>query len=367
MLLLARDHKLARLLGKFPWRFILRTISVTTVLQFCLTTIALLMLKIVGIAFTDLFGDGTMIWNSLFVRNSETGFGAYREMVVDDGLYVADQLTETVLSVRDECEDVSSYDALMVVHSANHHFQRRREYRDTYGNPEFTHPYRIRVVFFVGLSTDPQLTADLRMENDLKGDTVLISHVDHYRNLTLKAVGVYRWLAESCRGAKVVLKIDDDVLLDVHRFFQEFWPPPAHQQDVIFCHVWPYPEVEREGKWGVPYKEFQGNVFPPYCSGFLVVVMPHLVEDIYQVARATQYLWLDDVFIYGLVREELEFVQLINLDHLAYDVKAFSHCTRRYGYRCKYWAVVLGPGEDFLAASIHTQALRSRAIAGDEG
>uniref|UniRef100_A0A2C9LE82 Hexosyltransferase n=1 Tax=Biomphalaria glabrata TaxID=6526 RepID=A0A2C9LE82_BIOGL len=113
----------------------------------------------------------------------------------------------------------------------------------------------------------------------------------------------------------------------------EFPYPPQYQQELIFCHMWMFAEVERTGKWGISLLEYGQDYYPPYCSGFFVVIMPAIVEDIYQAAKATPFLWLDDVFIYGVVREEMHFVQIVNLDEVAYRQEHYRDCYKAYGYR----------------------------------
>lgn len=109
--------------------------------------------------------------------------------------------------------------------------------------------------------------------------------------------------------------------------------PPIYQQELIFCHIWTLAEVERTGKWGISLQDYRGDYYPPYCSGFIVVVMPAIVEDLYETARDTPFLWLDDVFIYGVVRQEMKDVQLINLDEVAFREEHYKACNKQYGYR----------------------------------
>ncbi|KAH9496577.1 hypothetical protein Btru_010987 [Bulinus truncatus] len=261
--------------------------------------------------------------------------------------YPSDAFTEPVLDAPRHCADVHAYDALMMVHTATGHFEQRANYRLTYGNHEFTKPHKIKIVFFLGIPENGDEQEKIAVENKYYQDTVQGKFTDTYQNLTYKAVMAFRWVAMHCKNAKLILKMDDDVILDVHRFFEEFVYPPPYQQELIFCHMWMMAEVERTGKWGISLREYSQDYYPPYCSGFFVVIMPAIVEDLYLAAKATPFLWLDDVFIYGVVREDMHFVQIINLDEVAFREEHYTDCYKSYGYRCKYYVTVIGKSKKF--------------------
>ncbi|CAL1536423.1 unnamed protein product [Lymnaea stagnalis] len=214
----------------------------------------------------------------------------------------------------------------------------------------------------MGIPVDPAEQEAIEKENRYYGDTVQGNFTDTYQNLTYKAVMTFRWVSQHCKGVRIILKMDDDVVLDVHRFFEEFWFPPPYQQEVIFCHMWKFAEVERVGKWGISTREYPHEFYPPYCSGFFVVIMPAIVEDIYEAAKATPFLWLDDVYIYGVVREDMHDVQIINLDEVAFREEHYLACNRAYGYRCKYWVSVLGETRKFVPTLMTLRADRLRVL-----
>ncbi|XP_059177677.1 lactosylceramide 1,3-N-acetyl-beta-D-glucosaminyltransferase A-like [Physella acuta] len=339
--------------------FVRRQCHCLSILQVLVWLMSFLMLKLTFIAFNDLFTLKTGIMRNLFPQHLWYIPSILKAPPVR---YPEDSLTQVVIDTADVCGDLGRYDALMMVHTANAHFEHRQSYRDTYGNEAFTSPYRIKMVFFMGLPEDQTLSPRLVEENSLHGDTVQGNFVDTYQNLTYKAVMAFRWVSKNCKNVKLVLKMDDDVILDVHRFFEEFKLPPPYQQDTIFCHLWKNAEVERKGKWGISYDEYASDWYPAYCSGFFVVIMPTLMDDVYQAAKTTPFLWLDDVYIYGVVRQELHYIQIINLDQVAFRERYYHSCNKDYGYRCKYWATVVGDSTPFVPTMLKLRADRVRVL-----
>ncbi|XP_055887087.1 beta-1,3-galactosyltransferase 1-like [Biomphalaria glabrata] len=340
--------------------FLKRKCSLVSWLQFLVCLFFWLMLWVTMIALNDLIFRDSPIRRFL-ISNLP---------IVDDDEYVQarpikyprDEQTEALLGHPDHCREVHLFDALVLVHSATSHFQRRNEYRMTYGNFEFTKPYKLKVVFFLGIPEASSQQESITTEHKHHKDTVQGNFLDTYQNLTYKAVMSFRWASMHCKEAKLILKMDDDVILDVHRFFEEFPYPPQYQQELIFCHMWMFAEVERTGKWGISLLEYGQDYYPPYCSGFFVVIMPAIVEDIYQAAKATPFLWLDDVFIYGVVREEMHFVQIVHLDEVAYRQEHYRDCYKAYGYRCKYYVTVLGKSKTFAQEMLTLRADRLRTL-----
>ena len=52
-------------------------------------------------------------------------------------------------------------------------------------------------------------------ENDKYKDVIVEDFVDTYYNLTVKSVMLLRWVEHNCVNAKFIMKMDDDVYLNV--------------------------------------------------------------------------------------------------------------------------------------------------------
>lgn len=49
------------------------------------------------------------------------------------------------------------------------------------------------------------------------GDIVQEDFVDSYRNLTHKAIMALRWVSQNCQNAKLILKADDDIFINIFK------------------------------------------------------------------------------------------------------------------------------------------------------
>jgi hypothetical protein len=70
--------------------------------------------------------------------------------------------------------------------------------------------------FIVGLTEDRKTETRIKEESDLYGDILQINVIDHYFNLTYKVVGLLNWIDSRCSKVDFVLKVDDDVFINVH-------------------------------------------------------------------------------------------------------------------------------------------------------
>ena len=59
--------------------------------------------------------------------------------------------------------------------------------------------------------------------------------------------------------------------------------------------------MRRKGKWGLSKSDFPPNVFPPYESGSAYIQTMDLTEELYETAMYIKPIFIDDVFITGVV------------------------------------------------------------------
>ena len=114
------------------------------------------------------------------------------------------------------------------VHSAPGHILKRNALRNTWANSKhgYIH-HKMAIAFFVGQIRDGpgkrKLKEQMRYENEMYRDIVQEDYIDSYRNLTYKALSGARWVASHCPQAKLVLKADDDALVDLPCLLQQVY------------------------------------------------------------------------------------------------------------------------------------------------
>ncbi|XP_005095640.1 beta-1,3-galactosyltransferase 1-like [Aplysia californica] len=221
-----------------------------------------------------------------------------------------------------------------------------------------------KVAFLIGHVHDAKLQIDLEIENRRFGDTIVGNFIDSYENLTLKAVMGYRWLSETCDSLPMLVKMDDDVLVDIPKFITSYREKinPDGLKRRIFCNVWENAKVARTGKWKIEKGLFSNTTYPfPYCSGFFVLVTPDLVKSMYEVGKDIDFFWVDDVFVYGMVPAAIKNVTFVNIgdtvDYIARYRHSYKRCLNKNGWKCKTFGVLTSGIENFKELHAQTKKL----------
>uniref|UniRef100_A0A1I8GBG9 Hexosyltransferase n=1 Tax=Macrostomum lignano TaxID=282301 RepID=A0A1I8GBG9_9PLAT len=190
---------------------------------------------------------------------------------------------------------------LIAVQSAVQHRARRDLIRATWAAVTNIGGDRLQTVFFVGTTNDKRQAEALRRESDSRADIVQADFVDTYRNLTYKHLYALRWIAESCRSVRYVMKVDDDVVLNVFRLRESLRElVGSRTDDFFYCQVSQVKPIRNKKiKWHVTYEEYPDDRYPDYCKGFGYVMSFGLIEKLHQCAKWRRYFWIDDVFVSG--------------------------------------------------------------------
>lgn len=69
--------------------------------------------------------------------------------------------------------------------------------------------------FIAGQTKDENLQIRIEEESKIYGDILQVGIIDNYYNLTLKVVGLVNWLNNHCSDVDFVLKVDDDIFVNV--------------------------------------------------------------------------------------------------------------------------------------------------------
>ncbi|XP_033735039.1 beta-1,3-galactosyltransferase 5-like [Pecten maximus] len=231
------------------------------------------------------------------------------------------------------CRGVDKVSVLVMVHTAPNHFFIRSEMRRTWLNTTVYSPESVRVVFLLGLVTNSTLQVKLEMESHKYQDIIQGKFIDSYRNLTNKGVMGYRWITENCMNAEMVVKVDDDSLINFFKYFEEIRNQLAPKKKNIFCNrIEPYtmPIIRnRNNKWYVHADEYRYFSYYPhmYCSGFVVFISTDLVPALFHAAIGAPFFWVDDFFLFGILPSRLKNV---NFDTFGKNI-TFRH---RNGLKC---------------------------------
>ncbi|KAH9366294.1 hypothetical protein HPB48_010291 [Haemaphysalis longicornis] len=137
-----------------------------------------------------------------------------------------------------------------------------------------------------------------------------------------------RWSSEYCLGAQFVLKIDDDMLLNVwgladrvrrlHGVNQTMWGMVTHELE---------PHRNRTSKWYVSAREYRNSSYPAFLSGPSYLLSGDCAPLLLGGSAAVPYLHLEDVFLTGIVAGKMG-IKIVHDEGFLHYRKDFGPCTR---------------------------------------
>lgn len=107
---------------------------------------------------------------------------------------------------------------LILIPSAPSNHQKRKAQRETWlkllGNRSGSSH-----AFVIGQAGNQEEQERIIKESDHYGDIIQIDMIESYRNLTLKTLGILHWTLNFCPNADYILKVDDDIYVNVDNLF----------------------------------------------------------------------------------------------------------------------------------------------------
>lgn len=128
----------------------------------------------------------------------------------------------------------------VVVISAPRNLEKRNVIRETWRNHLMEESIKELLLggfaFFLGQTEDNTTQSEIEKENNIHGDIIQIEMEDFYKNLSLKVAGLFNWLHQRCAQIDFILKVDDDVYINVHNLvhFTQLTPYDYHSNKSMF-------------------------------------------------------------------------------------------------------------------------------------
>lgn len=99
------------------------------------------------------------------------------------------------------------------------------------------------------------------------------------------------------------------------------------------------PVRDPKSKWFVDENIYSGEMYPDFCSGSSYVMKASDAEKIYSTSKKTNFFWIDDVFVTGILREKynlllnstgnnLDILDLNNDHHLGDKREILDWCSK---------------------------------------
>ena len=234
------------------------------------------------------------------------------EKEVKGTLFMFDINQATVCEAINGSEN-SSVDLVVMVVSGIKNFLRRMAIRNTWGSDVHERLAKARLLFLVGRSSDMHFQPQIEKESKLFNDIIQTNVEDKYENLTNKSLAMVQWVRDFCSGAKFVLKTDDDMYINLPNLLKELLL--LHEIHFFFCYVFKGapPVRDKNSKWYISMEEYKYSYFPKYCSGTAYAFSANTATDLYESSKRTKQLKMEDVYITGLLAQNLN-IPLIHSD-----------------------------------------------------
>lgn len=212
------------------------------------------------------------------------------------------------------CDIANEITAVILVTSHYGNTESRSVMRRAFSNEELRR-FHMRRVFLIA---EPQggykSSSDkvLSKENEHFSDLIQGNFKEAYRNLTYKHVMGLQWAAEYCSNAKFIIKMDDDIVVDIYKLVEYLHKLSLSEKRPIAGYVLRgmNPIRERHNKWFVTKEEYSKSFYPPFVSGWFYITTPKVATLISKLAKTFPYFWIDDVFITGVLSKKLKFKHL---------------------------------------------------------
>lgn len=241
------------------------------------------------------------------------------------------------------CNESSPF-LLVLVHSAPDNKAKRQTIRNTWGESR----NNVKVVFLLGEVEDQNKQFELEEENIIYGDLIQGSFKDAYRNMTYKHVMAFKFAVYYCRQAKFILKTDDDIFVNMPSVmaFLTRDLSPWNSKKLLLCTPFYRAKVKRSyrSKWRVSFKEYPYKYYPPYCPGWALIYSSDIVYKLYQEAQRSEYFWIDDVHITGILAERIN-LNITPLNDLVLDSYQLNYILRNNSTDSSVGNFLYGPAD----------------------
>ena len=218
----------------------------------------------------------------------------------------------------DTCRLSKNLKWIIYVHTAPINQKKRDAIRNTWGNKYLFDNRRTAVIFLVGLPRHKGGQQIIDEEYSRYGDIVQGDFIDDYRNLTYKGILGLQFMSSYCSHVPYAIKSDDDVFANVFKIMQ-LTQEQSPNSRFLMCYRWHGMPIHRPGvnkiykTWWLAYDILPGKKrFEPYCAGLGWIFSTNIVKEMLTIAYNTPFVWIDDVYISGMVMNQVKNLTVTN-------------------------------------------------------
>ncbi|XP_045215607.1 beta-1,3-galactosyltransferase 5-like [Mercenaria mercenaria] len=248
--------------------------------------------------------------------------------------------------------DCTNLQLIALIHSSPYHFERRETIRRTWTNQSYFSVFGpVKRIFLFGTVDNDKLQKAISTEHHIYGDILQGNFIDNYYNLSFNTMTGLKWIINRCDNVQTVMKVDDDIVIDMFRFLNNTVLSLVHKSRQVFCR-YSRGKIFRnsKSKWYLPDSIFAGETkYPSYCEGKLVLMTFDIIPSLYSVALNTPYFFIEDVFMYGLVINKIEGVSFLQLkwgSDMMLNGSAARTCLMKKKHNCSVYVAGVSSDEE---------------------
>jgi hypothetical protein len=186
-------------------------------------------------------------------------------------------------------------------------FEQRSVVRSTWAQNQAAQKFK--VVFMIGHDQNNYVNSAIKQESSLYGDIVQTNFSDTYYNLTTKTMMGFRWVSTYCSNAKYVLKVDDDIVVNIKpltSYLNALVKNETYQTNSILCRYYEHAPVFRDNssKFYLSKEEHVQDYFDPYCDGPAYMLTTELLGKMYNASLYISQIKFEDVYT-GILAKHL--------------------------------------------------------------
>ncbi|KAI9561344.1 hypothetical protein GHT06_012301 [Daphnia sinensis] len=171
-----------------------------------------------------------------------------------------------------------------------------------------------RFAFVLGRTNDNLLQSKIRGESMLHGDILQLDILDFYRNLPFKMAGLLNWMNINCPKIGFLLKVDDDVYVNVHNVAkmvesyhqtgkfsifgrsQNFGFPPDRLNN--------FGPARDPNRYQITLEAWPWNTYPDYIIGPAYLIHGSSILPLLAAMQTTPINPFEDVYVTGICPEK---------------------------------------------------------------
>jgi beta-1,3-galactosyltransferase 1 len=157
----------------------------------------------------------------------------------------------------------------------------------------------LRVLFMLGNRDNKKISKLIQYESETYGDIVQENFYDSYRNLTYKGIMALRLISEYCPKVKYILKLDDDILVNMYylmKHLKALYQFGLDRKNTILGFMYENTKIIRrvESKWFTTHQEMEGTHYQPYCGGAGFILTSDLAPIFYEASLYLKFFHIED-------------------------------------------------------------------------